>query len=220
MMSVFPTKTPRHKKWGGRTQSRTADEWQNLDSHPGQPGSEAVRRRGRCPPMRSCSFRTVASPRGWRAETRRLSEAGAVTRCLPVCYTGYPILTSRHLFRASVFRDGDRSPLAQSHSGVICDEQSPSASARLRPGHGVEGTRARGRWGRLSSRIKRCRVVGGERGRMTFQRREPAAVTLPGDPGSHPKPRGYQAPPPRYDGARRSFLLRGLLPNPLPSVKS
>lgn len=81
---------------------------------------------------------------------------------------------------------------------MICDEQSPSASARLRPGHGVEGTRARGRWGRLSSRIKRCRVVGGERGRMTFQRREPAAVTLPGDPGSHPKPRGYQAPPTRW----------------------
>lgn len=114
MMSVFQTKTPRHKKWGGRAQSRTVDEWQNPDSHPRQPGSEAVRRRGRCSPMRSCSFRTVASPRGWRAETRRLSEAGAVTQCLPVCYTGYPILTSRHLFRASVFRDGDRSPLAQS----------------------------------------------------------------------------------------------------------
>lgn len=81
---------------------------------------------------------------------------------------------------------------------MICDGQSPSASAWLRPGHGVEGTRARGRWGRLSSRIKRCRVVGGERGRMTFQRREPAAVTLPGDPGSHPKPRGYQAPPTRW----------------------
>lgn len=100
---------------------------------------------------------------------------------------------------------------------MICDEQSPSASARLRPGHGVEGTRARGRWGRLSSRIKRCRVVGGERGRMTFQRREPAAVTLPGDPGSHPKPRGYQAPP---DTMGREGHFSSVVFSPSPYLQS
>lgn len=52
---------------------------------------------------------------------------------------------------------------------------------------------------------------------MTFQRREPAAVTLPGDPGSHPKPRGYQAPP---DTMGREGHFSSVVFSPSPYLQS